>query len=300
MDLKCTQTTNVFADWLDVTCSPENSFIDSVQFALDSLGGNIEDLNQAGLLTYRLGKGTVRLYQTKRFHKIGISGSCLSHIRELGKLDYLLSVISEVPYAITRLDASLDTDQDGANVFSHFSNRFKAETSYPRLTRKRVIPTYISSRRSVDGKLTGTINIGGYKNTKVSARIYDKQAEALSRGIELPPRTRYELTVRKDMNPSLRDVSDPTRIFWHYMGKSVLKRPTGIPEWTSNWGGAWNMSFEKPLVYQVVKAKIESNPELLRIFELAETMSGQGRLDALNLIKREHVDVSVNKLKISA
>jgi hypothetical protein len=300
MDLKCTSKTNVFADWLDVTCSPEQSFIESVQYALDSFGGYMNDINKVGQISYSLGKGSVRLFETKRFHKVGISGAALLRIRELGKLDYFLSCIAEVPHSITRLDASMDTDQDGANVYAHFEKLYRNPDNYPKLSRKSVTPSYIGSRRLSDGRLTGTVNIGGYKNTKVSARIYDKQAESLSRGVELPPTTRYELTVRKDMNPSLRDVSDPTAIFWHYMGNTVLKRPPDTPTWESGWGGAWNMVFEKPLVYQVVKAKIENNPELLRIFELAESMSGNGRLEALNMIKRKHVDTDTKKLKASA
>jgi hypothetical protein len=194
----------------------------------------------------------------------------------------------------------MDTDQDGANVYAHFEKLYRNIDNYPKLTRKSVAPSYLSSRRLSDGRLTGTVNIGGYRGTKVSARIYDKQAEALSRGITLPSTTRYELTVRKDMNPSLRDVSDPTAIFWHYMGNTVLKRPPDTPTWTSGWGGAWNMVFEKPLVYQVVKSKIQSNPELLRIFELAQSMSVDGREIAFNMIKREHVDTDDKKIKTSA
>jgi hypothetical protein len=49
------------------------------------------------------------------------------------------------------------------------------------------------------------------------------------------------------------------------------------------------MTVEKPLVYQVVKSKIESNPELLRIFELADSMGDDGRTLALNMIRNLHV-----------
>jgi hypothetical protein len=313
MDLKCTNKTNVFADWLSVTCSPEISFVtgipdddgiggsDPLAFVLDSFGGSIHDFSRPGCLVYFVGKGTVKIQESKNFHSASFSGAALQAIRELGKLDYLLSSIAAVPHSITRLDAALDTSQDGADVFAHYQNLYSRADRYPKLTRKAVMPSYISSRRASDGRVTGTINIGGIKNTKVSARIYDKQAEVLSKqALHIPSTTRYELTVRRDMNPSLRDVSDPTSIFWHYMGNTVLKRPSTAPVWTSGWGGAWNMVVEKPLVYQVVKAKIENNPELLRIFELAAMMSGNGRLEALNMIKRKHVDIDTKKQKKSA
>lgn len=309
MNLKCINKTAVFADWLSVTCSPELSFItgspdsgsDPLAYVLDSFGGTIHDFSRPGNLIYFVGKGTVKMQESKRFHSVSFSGAALSRIRELGKLDYLLSSLAAVPHSITRLDAALDTSQDGADVFSHYQDLYSRADRYPKLSRKTVMPSYISSRRASDGRSTGTINIGGIKNTKVSARIYDKQAEVLSKqSIHIPPTTRYELTVRKDMNPSLRDVSDPTAIFWHYMGNTVLKSPTNTPKWSKGWGGAWNMVCEKPLVYQVVKAKIQSNPELLRIFELASTMSVDGREIAFNMIKREHVDQDIQKPKVSA
>ena len=291
MDLKCINQTKVFADWLDVTCSPEVSFFDSVQYAIDSMGGFIQSIDRSDRMVYSLGSGYITLLRSKHFHKVSVTGGALVRIRELGKLDYLLTCVSEVPHSITRLDAAMDTSQDGADVFSYFSRRFSSPSRYPNLTRKTVTPTYISSLRDSDNRRTGTINIGGYRNTKVSARVYDKQHEAMQkRGEELPPTTRYELTVRKDMKPSLRDVSEPTSIFWHYMGRTVLKAPQGVPEWSSTWGGTWSMEIEKPLLYQVVKSKIESNPELLRIFELADSMSPDGRSIAMNMIKRLHID----------
>ena len=229
MNLNCIEQTSVFADWLDVTCSPESSFIESVQYALDSMGGSISSLTREPII-YQLGKGSVRLQRSKFFHKVGVSGAALSYLRSIKKLDYLLCVINENPHSITRLDASLDALQDGADVFAYFQKRFSKTSRYPSLTRKTVTPSYFSSLRESDGRTTGTVNIGGYRNTKVSARIYDKQHEALQkRGEILPCTTRYELTVRKDMQPSLRDVSDHTAIFWHYMGKTLLKRPDGIP-----------------------------------------------------------------------
>jgi hypothetical protein len=301
MDLKCINKTNVFADWLDVTCSPDDSFLDSVQYAIDSFGAVISTAEYDGRIVYKLGDGYATLIKSTRFHKVSVSGTGLHRIRELGKLDYFLTCISEVPHSITRLDASLDTDQDGADVFAYFSRRFHSPSQNPKLSRKAVTPSYISSLRDSDGRRTGTVNIGGYKNTKVSARIYDKQHEALQkRNQQIPPTTRYELTVRKDMKPSLRDVSDPTAIFWHYMGKTVLKTPEGVPEWSPNWGGSWTMEIEKPLLYQVLKSKAENNPEFIRFFELADSMSPDGRTIALNMLKHNYLESRSISSKTSA
>lgn len=242
MDLNSEVSSGVFADWLDVTCSPKpgESFLDDVQYALDSLGAYVnkfekEDKDRSKL-TYHLGSGTILLIRSKRFHKVGCSGSALSEIRYRCKLDYFLSCIGSVPHSITRLDVALDFNVDGADIFSAYEKRYSKPSRYPKLTRKTVTPTYISSLRPSDGRRTGTVNVGGYKNTKVSARIYDKQHQMLEKfGEEIPPTTRFELTVRKDMSPSLRDVSEPTAIFWHYMGRSVLKAPKGVPSWEVGW-----------------------------------------------------------------
>ncbi len=293
MNLTQVTSTEVFADWLTVTCSADNSFVDSVQYAIDSMGGSIASLDKSQ--TYTLGNGTIRIQCTPHFHSVSISGRSLFRVRELRKLDYLLSCFSEVPHSITRLDVALDTDQDGADVISHYRKRFRKSENHPRLSRKAVEPTYLLKRRPIDDRLTGTLYIGHTKGTKVSARIYDKQLELIEKqGIDVPPRTRYELTIRKDMNPSLRDVIQPTAIFWHYMGKTLIKCPPEVPKWEPGWGGSWTMQVEKPLVFQVLKSKIESNPELQRIFELADSMSGDGREIALNMIKRVHLERGVS------
>lgn len=293
MDLRCTNKTNVFADWLSVTCSPDDSFLDSVQYALDSMGGVVSSVDKS--VVYRLGSGTIKILKQKTFHGISVSGGALFRMRELRKLDFFLSCISETPHRVTRLDAAIDFGIDGPVVFSHYQKRFARASRYPKLSRKTVEPSYYSSMRPSDGQITGTVYIGDNKS-KVSARIYDKQEEARrKRGEELPPTTRFELTIRGDMNPSLRDVSEPTAIFWHYMGKTVLEAPTDAPVWEQGWGGNWDMQVEKPLLYQVVKSKIENNPELLRIFELAESMSPDGRRIAMRMINDMHGDTHLQK-----
>jgi len=75
------------------------------------------------------------------------------------------------------------------------------------------------------------------------------------------------------------------------MGKSVLEAPSDVPEWVQGWGGSWDMQVEKPLLYQVIKTKIENNPELLRIFELAESMSPDGRRIAMRMINDVHGEI---------
>jgi hypothetical protein len=102
------------------------------------------------------------------------------------------------------------------------------------------------------------------------------------------------------MKPSLRDVSDPTAIFWHYMGKTVLQTPEGVPKWSANWGGSWSMKVEKPLLYQVLKSKAENNPEFMRFFELADSMSPDGRTIALNMLKHNYLESRTIASKTSA
>lgn len=287
MDLTQVTSTSVFADWLSVTCSPEHSFLKSVQYAIDSLGGSITAVDKA--TTYSLGNGTIRIQSTPHFHSVSISGGSLARIRELRRLDYLLTCFAEVPHSVTRLDVALDTNQDGPDVIDHYHKRFSSSSRYPKLSRKTVEPSYILKRRSSDNRLTGTVYIGHTKGTKVSARIYDKQADLLDKnGVSVPPTTRYELTVRKDMKPSLRDVFQPSAIFWHYMGNTLIKRPPDVPKWHPGWGGSWTMKVDKPLLYQVLKTKIQDNPELHRIFDLADSMSADGRDIALRMIRDTH------------
>lgn len=82
------------------------------------------------------------------------------------------------------------------------------------------------------GDESGTVYLGA-KQAKVKARVYDKRLERLEKHLADPgPWTRYELVGSSDLGISLRDAGDPAPFFWHYMGHTVLERPSDVPAWT--------------------------------------------------------------------
>jgi len=139
-----------------------------------------------------------------------------------------------------------------------------------------------------DGRKTGTWYAGNRRDSEITCRVYDKAQEAHDkRGELMPPRTRCELTVKKGANPTLRDAAEPERLFWHYMSPAILKRPQGVPEWSSGWGEGWVMERTELLPAMRLKRRIEDSPELAALIELADSIGTDGRDYALRLIREK-------------
>tara|TARA_R110002074_G_C12468667_1_gene660047 strand:- start:641 stop:1057 length:417 start_codon:yes stop_codon:yes gene_type:complete len=122
--------------------------------------------------------------------------------------------------------------------------------------------------------------------------VYDK-AHQLSetQGLDIPPRTRAELTVRKGC--TLRDAYQPERVFWHYMAPAVLGRPEGVPDWSSGWAEGWVMERVELLPAQRLKRLIERSPDLAAIVELSDAVGPMGRSMAMRLIEKRVRQASV-------
>jgi hypothetical protein len=89
-------------------------------------------------------------------------------------------------------------------------------------------------------------------------------------GVEIPATTRYELTFKKDVGPTLRDAAEPERIFWNYASPVLLKRPAGVPKWSSGWDIGWHYQKPEIALAGLLKSRIESSAELRAILTLAD------------------------------
>lgn len=220
-------TSSPKSDWLDVTTAPDSGVCDRILDLLLSVTDDIRRDEVKKRTVVSLDSGKITLDSSDRFERVSASGSALAALRMHTLFDEYLSRLSETPHRLTRLDVAYDTDEDFPRVLH------RLRTKYPDgkapLSRKSLRMTEILSKRDSDGKPTGTVYFGYRSKARVSARIYDKQEEAFqNRGEILPPRTRYELTVRSEMGATLKDAHSPDSIFWHYMSPSHLKLPKGL------------------------------------------------------------------------
>ena len=269
-----------FCDWLDVTTPPGEEYRVRSELGPLLCGAGFDKITDD---LYRFNGGSVKLQGNTRFFKLGFSGQSVALLRMSRLWESVLFLIGEGPHRVTRVDAAVDLPMDGADALEQL------QASYPRgqvrLSQRPVEITELSKVRS-DGRRTGTWYAGHRGQSEISCRVYDKAQEALDkRGELMPPRTRCELTVGKGAKPTLRDAAEPERLFWHYMSPAILRRPEGVPDWSSGWGEGWIMHRTELLPAMRLKRRIEESGELAALIELAESIGTDGPDYALRLIR---------------
>lgn len=237
----------VFCDWLDATFGPSED-LSWLPVLISSAGGVLKDAGK-----YVFPQGGVIKHQTgKRWQRLSISGGSLAVFRHFGLFDELLRSVSQHPYKITRLDAAYDLCADAAPLVSRLWDVYKGGTLKLNVWNSLPVSAELGTR--FDGVLSGTFYAGNYRTQKITARVYDKQHEVYcKRRLIVSPRVRYEVTVKTDQ-PNLRDVSDPSALFWHYASPSLLKAPPDVLPWSSG----------NPYVWQCSKIVPKSIEERLR------------------------------------
>ena len=287
--MTCSRT-DAFCDWLDVTCSPDSSFVDRLIIFLDVGGYPLayaDDRSQS----FRVGDGILRLDTERKWHRASASGSVLSHFRVVGLFEQYLSLLSDVPHTVTRLDAAVDTSDDFPRVLTGLRERFPAGTVS--FSRKSLKVTELLSVRS-DGLQTGTWYAGHRTTAKVTARAYDKQDEILSRtGVESPPRTRYELTFRKATGATLKDASMPSSLFYEHAERLGLSVPPGTPAWKSHDLGGWqSVPVDTDFTMERFARRVESSPELKHLASLASQFGPNGTAMVMRCFEKALRDCS--------
>ncbi|AXH78613.1 MAG: isomerase [Circular genetic element sp.] len=267
---------DVFCDWLDVTCSPESSFIADLRLFCDVNLWPVAYADHERILI-AVGHGKLVLDIKKRYHRASASGSVLALLRTTGLLKPFLALLGRVPHRVTRLDAAVDVAVDGPVVLRTLEARYPMDRVS--LSRKSLGVVRMYSARESDGQLTGTWYVGHRSSARVTARVYDKQAEILSRtGLDSPPLTRYELTFKKDLGCTLRDCLMPASLFYEYASGKLLAPPRAIPAWVPNKDSDWSsVPVDLALPYEVFCQRVERSPEIARLVELAAEFGPVGR-----------------------
>jgi hypothetical protein len=222
-----TKLNEPFADWLSISFAPTHS----PYLALDSFFsqlGVIEHKEDLNINLYRfLGGGTCFLSLKKGYHNFMFSGSLISVIQELGFMNEFVSLLSENPHNITRLDVAYDF----ALPFPLYYEKLKK--LYPKgLVNVRgherkslAILGYCSRSKALSG--TYYFQAKDYKGS-IGIRVYDKSKEVFDRtGEVIPITTRIEITLKR--GASLIDFVSPSAAFWHHLPPCLLKVPENVP-----------------------------------------------------------------------
>lgn len=264
-----------FCDYLKATIPLAESGTYSRDLGL-MLAAHAEKRDENGFYWLPEG-GKVRVGRYGQVLTISVTGAAVRYLRDLGQWSDFLSLLSEYPHRVTALDVAYDRfDQSGADVVPGLNELGKA--GGVSLTRKSVDPRRVRMVDGLDpdGRVTGTVYLGA-RTAEVRCRVYDKRAERVDRGYPDPgPCVRYELTATGKVGISLRDAWDPVPLFWHYMGRSLLESPPGVPSWVPA-GEGFIMPKRTSLgPYQALHRRIELSADLDYLLEVAEACGPSG------------------------
>lgn len=249
---------------------------------------------------YRIHNGTIKLGRRGQVVTVGVSGHSMSYLRDLGVLESFLALIFDFEHRVTLIDATCDfvgSVNSGSEVRRIYS---EASKGLHRLTRKALAPKkHVRCLFSPgdDGKDTGTVYLGSRKNSEVYCKIYDKRKEHFDKtGVDLGQEVlRYELSVTGKLNPTLKDVWDPSNLFWRFMGCTLLPFPKD-----KSWVGyseGYVLPARVPIEpYQALVYKLENKSSELR--EIARLAALGGDVGCARLIKEIQMlcDVELNSL----
>lgn len=240
--------------------------------------------------------GKVKFHDTPKVGVMGVSGAALAALRAAGLFLPLLGAISECPHRVTKLDIALDIPAEAGPRVRRLYRQ--ASAGKLQFTRKRLPGLHCRRIESVgiaDGKPTGTVYVGK-RTSSIWARVYDKRDELLSRAIKQHgshpdvielndpgPLTRYELVCGRKIGMTLRDVADPTALFWHF-GSDLLKRPAGVPAWEPHSMG-YELPRHEPDPMRQLRFLLESSPDVKRVLRLVHAIGGPEPSEGLKQLR---------------
>lgn len=232
-----------------------------------------------------LSGGSLKIEPKRGFTLYSASGGFLSALREYGYYSSYLAAFSASPHNVSRLDIAHDVPGESPPLLRRLVRQVKSKSGL-KLTRKALNPqTQLKMILSPgpDGVETGSVYLGN-RSAEVRAKVYDKQHERRSVArVDIPPTTRYELTVTGKAGASLRDAYEPDAIFWHFMSE-VLSAPPDAPLWHSGSLGYDLPSKVALLPSEALRRLLDTSPQLLQMFALADRIGPHGYQYFLRLL----------------
>jgi hypothetical protein len=266
-----------FADALTVTTPSTSSgppqTSPAVRDVLDAAGATLEFENEAGQV-FRAGclNGVCRVSSRARVNIIYASGQFLAHLRSQNLYAPYVSALSLEPHRVTRLDATLDVVAEAPPIIAALAALGRAEKIA--LSRKVIkrgdVKTVYGCAEYDPSILTGSVYLGDKSTAKIHLLCYDKRHERMQKQFPDPgPLVRYELVVRSEMGPTLRDACDPTEMFYHFVAPDILARPVGVASWVPHAEGfaLEKLTLRTPM--EKMFALLDTSPDVARLLQFA-------------------------------
>jgi hypothetical protein len=290
----------VFCDWLDITFSTlyseQSEFIDfflDTGFVLRPNNFSRSVVLECGL-TRSIGdvsRGVIKIdtIESNSIIRVSISGVALEYLRSTNWFNEMVGFFFERPYHITRIDSALDVNAIGFEKIKDLRTKHPENCSLS----SRALRTKSILSKGFHGRSTGTFYVGHSSKASATARCYDKRHQIWEQtGHDIGFNVfRYEIVSkfkRDRAGASLRDVSDPTELFYHYASPSLVRKPKDIPAWEPRMEGGFDIvRAELSLPLDRMKALIENNYLFERITKLSAEDGGGGIDYAVKLLRKE-------------
>ena len=290
----------VFCDWLDITFSClYNSPDEFVDYFL-ALGFSLK--RSASDKTHMLecevprgqgvsSRGVLKIDTLDRFGilRVSLSGVCLEYLRLREKFSETLGFFSEHPHHITRLDSAIDFNVVG---FERINDLRKKHPTTCQLS-SRALRTKSILSRGLHDRSTGTFYVGHNSKADNTARCYDKRHQIWeTTGVDIGFNVfRYEVVSRFKRDragATLRDVHDPSSLFYHYASPSLLRKPKGISDWVGLVDSAFSILKPESVLPAVkIKTLVSHNYVFESIYKLSQQDGGGGVDFALSVMRKE-------------
>lgn len=290
----------VFCDWLDITFSKiyndEFEFVDFFQdagFSLKPNKGTKSIILECGLVRSLgdISRGVVKIDVIERgdIIRVSVSGVALEYLRSVNWFNEMIGYFFDRPYHITRIDSALDVDAIGYKKIKDLRAKHPETCALS----SRALRTKSILSRGFHGRSTGTFYVGHMSKARAMARCYDKRHQIWENtGHDIGFNVfRYEVTTkfkRDGGGASLRDVTAPAELFYHYASPSLLRKPKSVEDWSPRREGGFDISPSEPtLPVDRMKYLIEENYLFERILKLSREHGGGGTDFAIQLIRKE-------------
>lgn len=276
-----------FTDYLNVSVPVEfeDDVRSSVLSVIDILGNSEEvsdGLFSFGEIAVKNGKivveriGTVKMGRRGKVATISASGGVLRLLRAKNLYSEYLAAIAAYPHRVTMLHATADflVPDVPAVVQAVKASAYSGDLA---LTRKRILPSQCQHVFGVDsgGNETGTVYLGQRQNADVWAKVYDKRHERLCRGFADPgPLVRVEVAAMSAVGATLRDASDPSDLFWHLAGRTLVDVPVEFAGWEPHGEGYVLGERRERTLFERFENLISGSLDIRRLAEMAVELYG--------------------------
>lgn len=264
----------------------------AVREVIDAAGASLIYENDDGQLFRTPGDGAFHISSMSRVTITSASGVALDHLRSLDLFGAYLGAVSLEPWRVSTLHAACDEFVDAAPIVKALFA--KATTVGVALSRKLIPKIDAHKDWSYDdrGVETGTTRLGNRRTYKSYIYVYDKRWERVSKGFPDPgPCCRHELVVKGAVGATLRDVYDPTSLFFHYAAPDILVRPEGVAPWTPYGEGFTMDKLTETTPVQKIKRLVEYSLDVQRLLRYCDE-AGPGGLNFLTQLLKQRATAS--------